>query len=137
MKKYLLVILAICFTCFTAAAEGRSTITGNWMLQEIEDQNGNRTTIEYGDNILIFDDLLHMGCINSLKKIRKFTICQLSDYSTFALDTKHMKLFLSGKAFFDGDDIKKKLRYDIVLLNEETLVLEYNGTKAIYYRMDE
>lgn len=136
MKKSLSVIMALFLTSFVAVAEYTTTIAGNWMLQEIEDKNGNRTAIEYGENILIFDDLLHMGCINNLNTFLKFRICQLSDFSTYAIDKKHMKLFLSGKVFSDGDAVNKELTYDIKLLNEETLILEYNGIKAVYYRMN-
>lgn len=143
LKFYIIALLisAICYdakaqTSETDVMENRNYLAGNWMLQAIENKNGNRTVVEYGENILIFDDILHMGCINSLKHIKRFSICNLSDYSIYALDSSHMKLYISGKAFLDGDDINKNLIYDIESLNEETLILKYKGTKAIYSRIE-
>ena len=74
MKKSLLVIIVICLTNLVTLADSRNIIAGNWMLQEIEDNNGDRINVEYGENILIFDELLNMGCINRLKKTKKLSM---------------------------------------------------------------
>ena len=106
------------------------------MLQEIEDSKGNKTQIEYGANILIFDDILQMACINKLKANKKFAICDLSNYSIYAFDAKEMKLFLSGIVISEGDDYNKRKVYSISLPNDSTLILQYRDEKATYAKMN-
>lgn len=136
MKKSLFVILTIFISCVVAIAEDRGNLKGEWMLQVIEDKNDNSFDIKYGENILIFDDLLQMGCINNLKKNKRLSICEMDDYSVYAFDEHQMKLFCSGKILFDDKERTKRIVYNVILLNEDKLILEYQGQKAIYRRIN-
>ncbi len=136
MKKSLLVIIVICLTNLVTLADSRNIIAGNWMLQEIEDNNGDRINVEYGENILIFDELLNMGCINRLKKTKKLSICDMEDYSVYAQDIQQMKLFCYGKIMFDGKKITKRIVYEIKLLTDDKLILEHEGYKTVYYKIN-
>ena len=137
MKKLALSLLMACFICLISWAENnKNSLAGNWMLQEIEDSKGNKTQIEYGANILIFDDILQMACINKLKANKKFAICDLSNYSIYAFDAEKMKLFLSGIVISEGDDYNKRKVYSISLPNNSTLILQYRDEKATYAKMN-
>lgn len=136
MKKLLLSLLMLGFVCLSSWAENnKNSLAGNWMLQEIEDSKGNKTQIEYGANILIFDDILQMACINKLKANKKFAICDLAKYSIYAFDSEKMKLFLSGIVISEGDDYNKRKVYSISLPSDSTLILQYRDEKAIYAKM--
>lgn len=137
MKKLALSLLMACFICLSSWAESKhNSIVGNWMLQEIENNKGNKTAIEYGKNILIFDEVLHMACINDLKGNKK-SICDLSKYSIYAFDAEKMKLFLSGIVISEGDDYTKRIVYSVSLPNDSTLILQYRDEKALYTKMNQ
>lgn len=137
MRKYIILAFMILFASFIAVAQNTTNnIAGNWMLRVIEDKNYNSVDVEYGENILIFDDLLQMGCINSLRKNKRLSICDMEDYSVYAFDEQKMKLFCKGKIISDGKEITKRIVYDVIHLKEDELILEYHGQKAIYRRIN-